>query len=157
MAKYVIKNSSQEVKFGNTIFIPKRIANTTVLKCVKVTKDNIDQLIEDNIISKVDDIVKINYNEIKKLVKEKCNKELPKTKIIRLIAIEIDKSYNDNIAEQDLWYYVEDTRIKCFYSNTNFDYYNGNGYGLFRNEFEARFAKNLAEDILNGKQKSKKC
>lgn len=157
MAKYTLKNSLTQVRMGDKIFIHKRMANTTSLKIIVVSRNNINQLIEDNIVKQVDEIAQIDYKAIEKLIKEKFKNTLSKIKIIRQIAIEIDKYYNDNISEQSVWYYVDDSKIKKFYSDINFNYYNGNGYGLFRNEFEANFAKNLAESILNGKQESKKC
>lgn len=160
MAKYILKNvlPITEVKVGDWISIEKRLTNTIQIKPIKVTKGNINQLIEDNVIEQVDEIPNIDFVEIKKLIKTKCRKQqLTKTKIIRLIAVEIDKYYKDNISKQDGWYYVEDNKVRIFFSNTNFNYYNGNGYGLFRNGFEAYFAKELANNILNGKQESKKC
>lgn len=157
MAKYTLKSSLTQVRMGDKIFIHKRTANTTSIKIIVVSRNNIDQLMEDNIIKQVDEITKIDYDSIEKLIKEKFKTTLSKIKIIRQIAIEIDKCYNDNISEQSVWYYVDDSKVKRFYSDINFNYYNGNGYGLFRNEFEANFAKNLAESILNGKQESKKC
>ena len=157
MAKYTLKNSLMQVRMGDKIFIHKRTANTTSIKIIVISRNNIDQLMEDNIIKQVDEITKIDYDSIEKLIKEKFKTTLSKIKIIRQIAIEIDKCYKDNISEQSVWYYVDDSKVKRFYSDINFNYYNGNGYGLFRNEFEADFAKNLAESILNGKQESKKC
>lgn len=160
MAKYILKNvlPIMEVKVGDWISIEKRLTNTIQIKPIKITKGNINQLIEDNIIEQVENVPNIDFVEIKKTIKSKCRKQqLTRTKIIRLIAIEIDKYYKDNISEQDGWYYIDDDKVKFFFSNTNFNYYNGNGYGLFRNGFEAYFAKELANNILNGKQESKKC
>ena len=160
MAKYILKNilPTTEVKDGDWISIEKKLANMIQIKPIKVTKGNINQLIEDNIIEQVENVPNIDFIEIKKTIKSKCRKQqLTRTKIIRLIAVEIDKYYKDNISEQDSWYCVEDNKVRIFFSNTNFNYYNGNGYGLFRNGFEAYFAKELANNILNGKQESKKC
>lgn len=154
MAKYILKNTLPitEVKIGDCIIAERRLANVIQMKTIKVTKNNINQLVEDNIIEQLDEIPNVDFVKIKKLIKTKCRKQqLTKTKIIRLIAIEIDKYYKDNISEQNSWYYVEDDKVKIFFSDTNFNYYNGNGYGLFRNGFEAYFAKNLADSILNGK------
>ena len=154
MAKYILKNTLPitEVKIGDCIIAERRLANVIQMKTIKVTKNNINQLVEDNIIEQLDEIPNVDFVEIKKLIKTKCRKQqLTKTKIIRLIAIEIDKYYKDNVSEQNSWYYVDDNKVKIFFSDTNFNYYNGNGYGLFRNGFEAYFAKNLAESILNGK------
>lgn len=154
MAKYFLKNTLPitEVKIGDCILAERRLAGIIQMKTIKVTKSNINQLIEDNIIQQLDELPDIDFVEIKKIIKSKCRKQqLTKIKIIRLIAIEIDKHYKDNISKQDGWYYVDDDKVKLFFSNTNFNYYNGNGYGLFRNGFEAYFAKNLADSILNGK------
>lgn len=154
MAKYILKNTLPitEVKIGDCIIAERRLTNVIQMKTIKVTKNNINQLVEDNIIEQLDEIPNVDFVEIKKLIKTKCRKQqLTKTKIIRLIAIEIDKYYKDNVSEQNSWYYVDDNKVKIFFSDTNFNYYNGNGYGLFRNGFEAYFAKNLAESILNGK------
>lgn len=154
MAKYFLKNTLPitEVKIGDCIFAERRLAGVIQIKTIKVTKSNINQLIEDNMIQQLDELPNIDFVEIKKIIKSKCRKQqLTKIKIIRLIAIEIDKHYKDNISKQDGWYYVDDDKVKFFFSNTNFNYYNGNGYGLFRNGFEAYFAKELANDILNGK------
>ena len=154
MAKYILKNTLPitEVKIGDCIIAERRLANVIQMKTIKVTKNNINQLVEDNIIEQLDEIPNVDFVEIKKLIKTKCRKQqLTKTKIIRLIAVEIDKYYKDNVSEQNSWYYVDDNKVKIFFSDTNFNYYNGNGYGLFRNGFEAYFAKNLAESILNGK------
>ena len=154
MAKYILKNvlPTTEVKIGDWVSVEKRLANSIQIKPIKITKGNINQLIEDNVIEQVEEIPNIDFVEIKKTIKAKCRKQqLNKIKIIRLTAVEIDKYYKDNISEQDGWYYVEDNKVKIFFSNTNFNYYNGNGYGLFRNGFEAYFAKDLAESILNGK------
>ena len=154
MAKYILKNTLPitEVKIGDCIIAERRLANVIQMKTIKVTKNNINQLVEDNIIEQLDEIPNVDFVEIKKLIKTKCRKQqLTKTKIIRLIAIEIDKYYKDNVSEQNSWYYVDDNKVKIFFSDTNFNYYNGNGYGLFRNGFEAYFAKNLADSILNGK------
>jgi len=160
MAKYILKNvlPATEVKIGDWISVEKKLANTIQIKPIKVTKSNINQLIEDNVIEQVEEVPNVDFVEIKKLIKAKCRKQqLTQTKIIRLIAVEIDKYYKDNISERDGWYYVEDDKVKFFFSDINFNYYNGNGYGLFRNGFEAYFAKELANNILNGKQESKKC
>ena len=154
MAKYILKNTLPitEVKIGDCILAERKLASVIQMKTIKVTKNNINQLVEDNIIEQLDEIPNVDFVEIKKLIKTKCRKQqLTKTKIIRLIAVEIDKYYKDNVSEQDRWYYVEDNKVKIFFSNTNFNYYNGNGYGLFRNGFEAYFAKDLADSILNGK------
>lgn len=154
MAKYFLKNTLPitEVKIGDCILAERRLAGVIQIKTIKVTKSNINQLIEDNMIQQLDELPNIDFVEIKKIIKSKCRKQqLTKIKIIRLIAIEIDKHYKDNISKQDGWYYVDDDKVKFFFSNTNFNYYNGNGYGLFRNGFEAYFAKELANDILNGK------
>lgn len=154
MAKYFLKNTLPitEVKIGDCILAERRLAGVIQMKTIKVTKSNINQLIEDNMIQQLDELPNIDFVEIKKIIKSKCRKQqLTKIKIIRLIAIEIDKHYKDNISKQDGWYYVDDDKVKFFFSNTNFNYYNGNGYGLFRNGFEAYFAKELANDILNGK------
>lgn len=150
MAKYILKDTLHIVKIGDVMFVTKRFANNTTIKVIQVSKTNINSLIEDGIIKQVEDIVKIDYNTIKKVI-EKNVKPIEKKKLIRKIAIEIDKCYNDNISEQVVWFYVDESKIKRFYSNTNFNYYNGNGYGLFRNLTEAYFAKNLADSILNGK------
>ena len=154
MAKYILKNTLPitEVKIGDCILAERKLASVIQMKTIKVTKNNINQLVEDNIIEQLDEIPNVDFVEIKKLIKTKCRRQqLTKTKIIRLIAVEIDKYYKDNVSEQDRWYYVEDNKVKIFFSNTNFNYYNGNGYGLFRNGFEAYFAKDLADSILNGK------
>jgi len=154
MAKYFLKNTLPitEVKIGDCILAERRLAGVIQIKTIKVTKSNINQLIEDNMIQQLDELPNIDFVEIKKIIKSKCRKQqLTKIKIIRSIAIEIDKHYKDNISKQDGWYYVDDDKVKFFFSNTNFNYYNGNGYGLFRNGFEAYFAKELANDILNGK------
>jgi len=150
MAKYILKDSSRIVKIGDVMFVTKRFANNTTVKVIQVSKTNINSLIEDGIIKQVEDVVKIDYDAIKKVIGKKL-KPIEKRKLIRKIAIEIDKYYNDNISEQCVWYYVDEDKVKRFYCDTNFNYYNGNGYGLFRNIHEAYFAKNLAESILNGK------
>lgn len=150
MAKYILKDSSRIVKIGDVMFVTKRFANNTTVKVIQVSKTNINSLIEDGIIKQVEDVVKIDYDAIKKAIGKKI-KPIEKRKLIRKIAIEIDKCYNDNISEQCVWYYVDEDKVKRFYCDTNFNYYNGNGYGLFHNMYEAYFAKNLAESILNGK------
>ena len=149
MAKYILKDSRRIVKLGDVMFVTKRFANNTTVKVIQVSKTNINSLIEDGIIKQVEDAVKVDYDAIRKTMSNVKNVE--RRKLIRKIAIEIDKYYTDNISEQNVWFYIVGSKIKCFYSNTNFNYYNGNGYGLFRNRHEAYFAKELADNILNGK------
>lgn len=152
MTKYIIKNSLQEVKIGDLLFLTKKTANSTKITPLIVTNKNVEILINDNIIEPVNNIIEINYNLLKeqlRILRE--NNKLKTRKIIRKIAVEIDKYYKDNIAEQNTWYYLDDNlKIKQFYSDTNFNYYNGNGFGLFRNKNDINFVKKEIENF-NGK------
>lgn len=123
MKKFIVVNNGKEINFGDKILIVK-IVNTPlgvarVHKVAIVTKELMDKLIKDGKVNVVEekDINKIWNNAIKNLAKKTNWKEekllnilntlnlanpwAATQMVLREIAIELDKKYNDHINESE--------------------------------------------------------
>ena len=169
MKKFIVANSGKEINFGDKILI-KKSANTPlgitiVRKVAIVTKELMDKLIKDGKVNVVEenDISKIWNNAIKSLAKKTNWKEeklsyilatlhlanpwAATQMVLREIAIELDKKYDDHINKSEKIYAIspQDGRIHEINKKTVKNY---KAFPAFRSIEDAKIACSLIREHL---------
>lgn len=169
MKKFIVVKNGKEINFGDKILITKSVNTplgiTIVSKVVIVTKELIDKLIKDGKVNIVEekDINKIWNNAIENLAKKTNWKEekllnilntlhlanpwAATQMVLREIAIELDKKYDDHINKSEKIYVIspQDGRIHEINKKTIKNY---KAFPAFRSIEDAKIACSLIREHL---------
>ena len=169
MKKFIVVKNGKEINFGDKILITKSVNTplgiTIVSKVAIVTKELMDKLIKDGKVNVVEekDINKIWNNAIKNLAKKTNWKEekllnilntlhlanpwAATQMVLREIAIELDKKYDDHINKSEKIYVIspQDGRIHEINKKTVKNY---KAFPAFRSIEDAKIACSLIREHL---------
>lgn len=169
MKKFIVVKNGKEINFGDKILITKSVNTplgiTIVSKVAIVTKELIDKLIKDGKVNIVEekDINKIWNNAIENLAKKTNWKEekllnilntlhlanpwAATQMVLREIAIELDKKYDDHINKSEKIYVIspQDGRIHEINKKTIKNY---KAFPAFRSIEDAKIACSLIREHL---------
>ena len=169
MKKFIVVKNGKEINFGDKILITKSVNTpigiTIVSKVAIVTKELMDKLIKDGKVNVVEekDINKILNNAIKNLAKKTNWKEekllnilntlhlanpwAATQMVLREIAIELDKKYDDHINKSEKIYVIspQDGRIHEINKKTVKNY---KAFPAFRSIEDAKIACSLIREHL---------
>ena len=169
MKKFIVVKNGKEINFGDKILITKSVNTplgiTIVSKVAIVTKELMDKLIKDGKVNVVEekDINKIWNNAIENLAKKTNWKEekllnilntlhlanpwAATQMVLREIAIELDKKYDDHINKSEKIYVIspQDGRIHEINKKTIKNY---KAFPAFRNIEDAKIACSLIREHL---------
>lgn len=169
MKKFIVVKNGKEINFGDKILITKSVNTplgiTIVSKVAIVTKELIDKLIKDGKVNVVEekDINKIWNNAIENLTKKTNWKEekllnilntlhlanpwAATQMVLREIAIELDKKYDDHINKSEKIYVIspQDGRIHEINKKTIKNY---KAFPAFRSIEDAKIACSLIREHL---------
>ena len=169
MKKFIVVKNGKEINFGDKILITKSVNTpigiTIVSKVAIVTKELMDKLIKDGKVNVVEekDINKIWNNAIKNLAKKTNWKEekllnilntlhlanpwAATQMVLREIAIELDKKYDDHINKSEKIYVIspQDGRIHEINKKTIKNY---KAFPAFRSIEDAKIACSLIREHL---------
>ena len=169
MKKFIVVKNGKEINFGDKILITKSVNTslgiTIVSKVAIVTKELMDKLIKDGKVNVVEekDINKIWNNAIENLTKKTNWKEekllnilntlhlanpwAATQMVLREIAIELDKKYDDHINKSEKIYVIspQDGRIHEINKKTIKNY---KAFPAFRNIEDAKIACSLIREHL---------
>ena len=169
MKKFIVVKNGKEINFGDKILITKSantpLGITIVRKVAIVTKELMDKLIKDGKVNVVEekDINKIWNNAIKNLAKKTNWKEeklsyilatlhlanpwAATQMVLREIAIELDKKYDDHINKSEKIYVIspQDGRIHEINKKTVKNY---KAFPAFRSIEDAKIACGLIREHL---------
>ena len=169
MKKFIVVKNGKEINFGDKILITKSVNTplgiTIVSKVAIVTKELMDKLIKDGKVNVVEekDINKIWNNAIENLTKKTNWKEekllnilntlhlanpwAATQMVLREIAIELDKKYDDHINKSEKIYAIspQDGRIHEINKKTIKNY---KAFPAFRSIEDAKIACSLIREHL---------
>lgn len=169
MKKFILVKNGKEINFGDKILITKSVNTplgiTIVSKVAIVTKELMDKLIKDGKVNVVEekDINKIWNNAIENLAKKTNWKEekllnilntlhlanpwAATQMVLREIAIELDKKYDDHINKSEKIYVIspQDGRIHEINKKTIKNY---KAFPAFRSIEDAKIACSLIREHL---------
>ena len=169
MKKFIVVKNGKEINFGDKILITKSVNTpigiTIVSKVAIVTKELMDKLIKDGKVNVVEekDINKIWNNAIENLTKKTNWKEekllnilntlhlanpwVATQMVLREIAIELDKKYDDHINKSEKIYVIspQDGRIHEINKKTVKNY---KAFPAFRSIEDAKIACSLIREHL---------
>lgn len=169
MKKFIVVKNGKEINFGDKILITKSVNTpigiTIVSKVAIVTKELMDKLIKDGKVNVVEekDINKIWNNAIENLTKKTNWKEekllnilntlhlanpwAATQMVLREIAIELDKKYDDHINKSEKIYVIspQDGRIHEINKKTIKNY---KAFPAFRSIEDAKIACSLIREHL---------
>lgn len=169
MKKFIVVKNGKEINFGDKILITKSVNTplgiTIVGKVAIVTKELMDKLIKDGKVNVVEekDINKIWNNAIENLAKKTNWKEekllnilntlhlanpwAATQMVLREIAIELDKKYDDHINKSEKIYVIspQDGRIHEINKKTIKNY---KAFPAFRSIEDAKIACSLIREHL---------
>lgn len=169
MKKFILVKNGKEINFGDKILITKSVNTplgiTIVRKVAIVTKELMDKLIKDDKVNVVEekDINKIWNNAIENLAKKTNWKEekllnilntlhlanpwAATQMVLREIAIELDKKYDDHINKSEKIYVIspQDGRIHEINKKTIKNY---KAFPAFRSIEDAKIACSLIREHL---------
>ncbi len=169
MKKFIVADNGKEINFGDRIIIAETVNTplgmTRVQRFVVVTKELMDKLIEDGKVNVVgeNNINKIWNDAVKSLAKKTNWKEEKLSNILatlhlanpwaatqmvlREIAIELDKKYDDHINESEKIYAIspQDGRIHEINKKTVKNY---KAFPAFRSIEDAKIACSLIREHL---------
>lgn len=169
MKKFIVVKNGKEINFGDKILITKSVNTplgiTIVSKVAIVTKELIDKLIKDGKVNVVEEngINKIWNDAIKSLAKKTNWKEekllnilatlhlanpwAATQMVLREIAIELDKKYDDHINKSEKIYVIspQDGRIHEINKKTIKNY---KAFPAFRSIEDAKIACSLIREHL---------
>ena len=169
MKKFIVVKNGKEINFGDKILITKSVNTplgiTIVRKVAIVTKELMDKLIKDGKVNVVEekDINKIWNNAIENLTKKTNWKEekllnilntlhlanpwAATQMVLREIAIELDKKYDDHINKSEKIYVIspQDGRIHEINKKTIKNY---KAFPAFRSIEDAKIACSLIREHL---------
>ena len=169
MKKFIVVKNGKEINFGDKILITKSVNTplgiTIVSKVAIVTKELMDKLIKDGKVNVVEekDINKIWNNAIENLTKKTNWKEekllnilntlhlanpwAATQMVLREIAIELDKKYDDHINKSEKIYVIspQDGRIHEVNKKTVKNY---KAFPAFRSIEDAKIACSLIREHL---------
>ena len=169
MKKFIVVKNGKEINFGDKILITKSVNTplgiTIVSKVAIVTKELMDKLINDGKVNVVEekDINKIWNNAIENLAKKTNWKEekllnilntlhlanpwAATQMVLREIAIELDKKYDDHINKSEKIYVIspQDGRIHEINKKTVKNY---KAFPAFRSIEDAKIACSLIREHL---------
>ena len=169
MKKFIVVKNGKEINFGDKILITKSVNTplgiTIVSKVAIVTKELMDKLIKDGKVNVVEekDINKIWNNAIENLTKKTNWKEekllnilntlhlanpwAATQMVLREIAIELDKKYDDHINKSEKIYVIspQDGRIHEINKKTIKNY---KAFPAFRSIEDANIACSLIREHL---------
>ena len=169
MKKFIVVKNGKEINFGDKVLITKYVNTplgiTIVSKVAIVTKELMDKLIKDGKVNVVEekDINKILNNAIKNLAKKTNWKEekllnilntlhlanpwAATQMVLREIAIELDKKYDDHINKSEKIYVIspQDGRIHEINKKTVKNY---KAFPAFRSIEDAKIACSLIREHL---------
>ena len=169
MKKFIVVKNGKEINFGDKILITKSVNTpigiTIVSKVAIVTKELMDKLIKDGKVNVVEekDINKIWNNAIENLTKKTNWKEekllnilntlhlanpwAATQMVLREIAIELDKKYDDHINKSEKIYAIspQDGRIHEINKKTVKNY---KAFPAFRSIEDAKIACSLIREHL---------
>lgn len=169
MKKFILVKNGKEINFGDKILITKSVNTpigiTIIRKVAIVTKELMDKLIKDDKVNVVEekDINKIWNNAIENLAKKTNWKEekllnilntlhlanpwAATQMVLREIAIELDKKYDDHINKSEKIYVIspQDGRIHEINKKTIKNY---KAFPAFRSIEDAKIACSLIREHL---------
>ena len=169
MKKFIVADNGKEINFGDRIIIAETVNTplgmTRVQRFVVVTKELMDKLIEDGKVNVVgeNNINKIWNDAVKSLAKKTNWKEEKLSNILatlhlanpwaatqmvlREIAIELDKKYDDHINESEKIYAIspQDGRIHEINKKTVKNY---KAFPAFRSIEDAKIACSLIREHI---------
>ena len=169
MKKFIVADNGKEINFGDRIIIAETVNTplgmTRVQRFVVVTKELMDKLIEDGKVNVVgeNNINKIWNDAVKSLAKKTNWKEEKLSNILatlhlanpwaatqmvlREIAIELDKKYDDHINESEKIYAIspQDGRIHEINKKTVKNY---KAFPAFRSIEDAKIACSLIKEHI---------
>ena len=169
MKKFIVVKNGKEINFGDKILITKSVNTplgiTIVSKVAIVTKELMDKLIKDGKVNIVEekDINRIWNNAIENLAKKTNWKEekllnilntlhlanpwAATQMVLREIAIELDKKYDDHINKSEKIYVIspQDGRIHEINKKTVKNY---KAFPAFRSIEDAKIACSLVRENL---------